>query len=393
MSVSPKNTSEQLTKTGNISDFGIDIEEDLIQSVTGKNKNKEIFGTTITGKDSFSSSVKIDYLSIKNFLYSCYEKYSSNEYKKNFDWVDHIAEIKNPNLQKDLNDKLVHKLKNNHKDKLWMAVPEIIQWELVKGFMYKENNFNDIYLQDFLNSLTDQEKTNLNIDFLKKRKIYCTNIENDNPLHAWSIYNCIYCETEVDDKIFLLSNGKWYEIEKNFAKKVTRTFHNLRDKKPDILLPKYNHENENKYNEEISKHNKNFCCMDRKIIQHGGGQGKVEFCDIITKNKEIIHIKRYGSSSVLSHLFAQGLVSGELFLRDEEFRNKVNKKLDVGFKISNTRLKPDASKYKIIFGIISLSKEKLEIPFFSKVGLRTAVERLKTFGYEVYLTKIESQKS
>ena len=31
MSVSPKNTSEQLTKTGVISDFGIDIEQDLIQ--------------------------------------------------------------------------------------------------------------------------------------------------------------------------------------------------------------------------------------------------------------------------------------------------------------------------------------------------------------------------
>ena len=46
--------------------------------------------------------------------------------------------------------------------------------------------------------------------------------------------------------------------------------------------------------------------------------------------------------SVLSHLFHQGLVSGELFLRNEEFRNKINKKLDDDFKISNIDLQPQA---------------------------------------------------
>lgn len=77
MSVSPKNTSEQLTKTGAISDFGIDIEQDLIQSVTGKSKSEETFGRTVTGKNSLGVSVKVDCSSIKKFLRLCYEKYSS----------------------------------------------------------------------------------------------------------------------------------------------------------------------------------------------------------------------------------------------------------------------------------------------------------------------------
>ena len=71
MSISPKNTSEQLTKVGTISDFGIDIEQDLIQSLTGKSKDEENFGTMITGKDSLTVSVKVNCFSIKKFLYIC----------------------------------------------------------------------------------------------------------------------------------------------------------------------------------------------------------------------------------------------------------------------------------------------------------------------------------
>lgn len=389
MSVSPKNTSEQLTKAGAISDFGIDIEQDLIHSVTGRSKSEGSFGITITGKDSLTVSVKVDCVSIKKFLHLCYEKYSSNEYKKYFDWIDYIAEVKNPKLIEDLNNKLINKIKNNE-NTIWMAVPEIINWENVAGFKYKKNSSekNDVHIIDFLDSLTDKEKTNLNIKSLKKKQVCCISSENDMELYRWSVYHCIYCEIKIQSKLYLLNNGKWYEIDQNFVEKVNKIFRKLRNKKSNISLPEFNHKNEIEYNKETSKNNKNFYFMDRKIIQHGGGQGKIEFCDIITKNNEIVHIKRYGNSSVLSHLFNQGLVSGELFLKDEEFRNKVNKKLDNDFKIPNTHLQPKASEYKIIFGVISSSKEDLELPFFSKVGLRTAVERLKTFGYKVYLVKI-----
>ena len=52
-----------------------------------------------------------------------------------------------------------------------------------------------------------------------------------------------------------------------------------------------------------------------------------EFCDLYTVDKDICHVKKYGQSGVLSHLFAQGVVSGELFRSDIKFRQKVNQKL------------------------------------------------------------------
>ena len=167
----------------------------------------------------------------------------------------------------------------------------------------------------------------------------------------------------------------------------------MRDRATVLELPSYKHKNENEYNEKVAKQNQEFCCMDRINIIHGGGYSKVEFCDLFTKDKQIIHVKRYGGSAVLSHLFSQGVVSGELFIADEEFRKKVNRKLSDSHKITDAVSKPDASEYKIIFAIISSFEKVLEIPFFSKVNLKNARRRLETYGYQVALQKIKTEKA
>jgi uncharacterized protein (TIGR04141 family) len=47
----PKFSREQLSRGGIAADFGIDIEQDLIQAITGKSSDEK-FGNTITGKNS-----------------------------------------------------------------------------------------------------------------------------------------------------------------------------------------------------------------------------------------------------------------------------------------------------------------------------------------------------
>jgi len=50
--------------------------------------------------------------------------------------------------------------------------------------------------------------------------------------------------------------------------------------------------------------------------------------------------------------------------------------------------KLDATKYQVIYGIISKSKNDLSLPFFSKVVLRNAKRRLSELGYEIRIVKI-----
>ena len=142
----------------------------------------------------------------------------------------------------------------------------------------------------------------------------------------------------------------------------------------------------------VEKEIQGYRCMDCKLIPVGAGNHKVEFCDLLTSDKKIIHVKRYGSSSVLSHLFAQGMVSGILFNEDKSFLIKLSAKLgdELGdeYKEKYTTDYPDPKEYKIIYAVISEHDDKLEIPFFSKINIRNAKKRLEGMGYEVYLYHI-----
>lgn len=137
-----------------------------------------------------------------------------------------------------------------------------------------------------------------------------------------------------------------------------------------------NYKDEDTYNKELSKQ-KNLICLDRNTVFYGGGQSQIEVCDILDENnKKLIHIKKYSGSSVLSHLFSQGLVSMQLLIRDGKFRRKVEQKIS-SLKGSAFSFEGNARKYDVVYGIITKSgSQSLNIPFFSKVNLNSVCDRL-----------------
>ena len=154
-----------------------------------------------------------------------------------------------------------------------------------------------------------------------------------------------------------------------------------------IDLPDCAVQSEGDYNRAVARE-RSMCCLDNDPIVHGGGHSKIEFCDLLSRDKKIIHVKRYGNSSVLSHLFAQGVVSGELFISDPEFRAKLNDKLPPDLRLPDPQSRPAADQYEVVYGIVSKSQRPIELPFFSKVSLINARRRLIGYGYNVTLKKI-----
>ncbi len=400
LSATPKDTSEQLSRVGKVANFVIDIEQDLIRSITGKVNEaySNLFGETVYGKDALSVSTEITTSNVVNFLIECYKQYGSKTYKEHFGWIDQIADVKDPNIIDKLHDKLICNFRNvihntHDKDhiKLWMAIPEIIEWSDVRGFQYnkKSGEFDDIRLRDFIDSIPERVKSNLSVKYLKDKNIECCAASSDQLMHVWKAYNCLYCEIREENDVYLLSNGKWYKIVSDFVEQVHKEYRQICDSETLVDLPECSYKNEEEYNEGIAELDTYYSCMDKKMIRHGGGHSSVEFCDLFTNDGKIIHVKRYGKSAVLSHLFSQGIVSGELFISDMEFREKVNKKLPDAHKFANAAEKPNASEYQVIFAVISSSKGDLDIPFFSKITARNAIRRLESFGYKVALQKIE----
>lgn len=172
-------------------------------------------------------------------------------------------------------------------------------------------------------------------------------------------------------------------------KRIQSQYEAIQSKRYEKHLPEYEDENEEKYNKRVvNSAPEEFALLDKENIRLPDAASPVEPCDIFRKEKELIHVKRYGGSSVLSHLFNQGLVSGELLQRELIFRKEFNQKLPGNLKIDRIEERPKPNEYTIVFAIISEQEDGIDLPFFSKISLKHAVNRLEAFGHNVKLAKV-----
>ena len=395
--VDDQNSRVQTSQASSAPSFGVDIERDLIRGIVGRPKNESL-GRRLAGADALTVTTDAAVPDLRRLLRRYLKKFQSKDYQANFPWVDQVCQL-NPKGQKatKLDALLVEKLKeawgkNGLVDGCWLAVPDIVNWELVDGFKFTlfkgEGVSNDLHLPGLVQAYPREIPT---LQFLRKH--YAMSVgEEENVLDRWPIYRCLHCEIDDGGKSFILSAGRWFEVDKDFVTDVDSAFKSIpRYAKP---LPVYDHADEDDYNKSaVAGSQGQWCLMDKKMLRVGGVYDKVEFCDIYG-NGELIHIKHYGSSSVLGHLFNQGLVSGELLKSHASYVDLANMELPAAHQLppdaDGMKMPRHVSGYTIVFGIISQSeKPDLHLPFFAKVVLKSVYTRLSELGYgNVMLAKV-----
>lgn len=379
--------NEQMPKKTDITEFGFDIHTDFLRKATAKSEEELFNSNTITGGDLLSICVPVNYENIDDFLIKCYERYKLDNYKKDFSWLDNIKEVKQKHLKNQLDEELIKAINNNEFERVWAAVPENIEWEKVKEFRYKLNveGKDDIEITDIINLYVNQ--TISNVDALKRKRVYAISLETEESIHDWSLYNCIIAEIDYNQSAYCLTFGKWYKVNDDFATKINDYYNEIiveSQKYPNN--PNYK---EGDYNKMLSETFKDSILMDTKTVRVTGmGKSSIEVCDVLTKDKKLIHVKKNGGSSYLSHLFNQASVSGEMLL-DPAFRNAANTKL-------NKKLFDDSfnsEDYTIVLAIITNKNiHRPKIPFFSKVSIQYAIEGLQRKGYKVKIANIFNSK-
>lgn len=395
--VDDQNSRVQTSQASSALSFGVDIERDLIRGIVGRPQNESL-GRRLAGSDALTVTTDATVPDLRRLLRRYLKQFQSKDYQTNFPWVDQVFQL-NPKGEKatKLDALLVEKLKeawgkNGLVDGCWLAVPDIVNWEMVDGFKFthspNEGVSNDLHLPGLVQAYPQEEP---NLQFLRKHHAMSVD-EDERVLDRWPIYRCLHCEIDKGESSFVLSAGRWFEVGKDFASDVESAFKSIpRYTKP---LPIYNHGSEDEYNQSVVAGSQGkWCLMDKKMLRVGGIYDKVEFCDIYGSN-ELIHIKHYGSSSVLGHLFNQGLVSGELLKSHADYVDLANAELSTAHQLPSepqgAKMPRNVSGYTIVFGIISQSeKPDLHLPFFAKVVLKSVHARLSELGYgHVMLAKI-----
>ncbi len=385
---------EQATREIALASFEFNDDIDLLRSVTAKlPRNDGEDQETISGRDSVTIHTAVTIDAFSEIAKRLYVAFNSTNYKRRYPWLGKIKEERDAQTIEALDSVLTSRIVKGEFAKVWLAIPELIVWEEIRGFAlrYRAEEpkkagpvlYQDLDIEEWRK--VARVDTDLSANQLKSKKIFVYWQDGRDP-SPWSVYRCLNAEVDLNRKKYILNDGDWYNIETNFVTEVNDFYDSVPSSK--IQLPSYGTNTEPSYLKSVAANNGAYALMDRREVMIGGGRSRVEFCDLYSNTKEIVHVKKYGGANLLSHLFSQALVSGQCFLYDAAFRAGVNKLLPHGFKFANTNNQPIAKDYEICIAIMSKVKGPLELPFFSKVSLKQAVQSLRNIGYKVTKLKI-----
>ncbi|HBO1303759.1 TIGR04141 family sporadically distributed protein [Pseudomonas aeruginosa] len=386
----PLRSKAQSAKHLSISEFDFKFDSEILKSLTGVVESDQE-GEYVSGSDSLAlhSDVQLDeFPEIASRLLVAYE---DERCKEKYPWMDFIVPVRDAVLVGRLDELLVVKINAQEFDQVRAAAPTLLSDD-ISGFGYVRHRARalngpvisfDLDLRQAL--LAKNILGAVSLSSLTSENVYLYG-SDEQQCAKWPIYDCLEAEVEFENRIYLLSEGDWYQLDRDYTEQVNRYFDTATIS--DLEFPRYGTDHEGAYLRRIAD-SINFYLLDQKLIRLSGASSSFEFCDLLTPDHRIIHVKKYSSSSVLSHLFSQAYVSAEALVNAPEVVVQVNEHLAQEGEFQFTFDSASLPRNKIVFAIMQ-ANERLHIPFFSKVNFRQFAQRLTAMGYQVEICRIAS---
>ena len=377
------------------SDLQVNTNADILKSISGKAPSSSIF-SSISGADNLRFSAKSD-VSLSELLKGVLNAYKSDSYKeKGLEWIDHIQAVRDIKIIASLDKELIDHIKSRSSENPIIAPNKIISYLDIEGYFIsgmnishkiKENFYDDIPSEQFWEFLSDKTEDEKILDKLKNCSLYCWT--NDFAHKISSIYDSLFIEIDHNNEKFFINNGDWFKIESAYYGYITNKIDNIAIFSNPIVPSCAENWNEGEFNEKFAASDPNrFKLFDKKNFHLPNyGHSKIEPADIITTEKQFIHVKKGGSSANLSHLFAQGVVSAQLYKNEKKFIKEINETFGEGYFKSD-------DKIEVIYGIIDKRYDKKAseiLPFFSMINLSQHYDVLSSMGIKCQLLFIEQK--
>lgn len=399
----------QASKDSDLQAFGVDMLRDLAR-IAGGTPGNAAFAKFVAGKDSLSITCEIDAATLQAKCTEIVTAFNQKTYQKEFAWVDNMRVVAEKDVIEELDQKLfeaLEQLRQGHATDLHMAPPEIVNYTEgsqlhYNGFGSHGKNFHSLSIEDYISELERCEFDGDIADLKEKHRIKARGESDEEFSEKWRVYDCFVFETELgtgaNKRHYVLFAGNWYRVEKKFKAQVDAFFNAI----PKVtIIGKTECVNEQELIDDIDAKRADLLKLDKtKINPAGVRYANLEPCDFFSDNKQFIHLKDGHSSGPISHLWSQGVVSAEAFVSDADFRKKLRakvKSLGGGFE---TQLPKSTDRviredYQVVYGIMRkpYADGTIDLPFFSKVSLQAAAERIGQFGIPIAIELIEKPAS
>ena len=397
----------QASRNADLAAFEIDTNRDLLRLASGI-PDGDAFAKALAGKDALNLRAALAPGDLVPRCAKALEFYRGTEYRKDFAFIDHVIPVADRVLLGTLDDltfaALSDLVKGTPSD-LHLAIPDILSpdHQLEIGYFGtglsagQKTPFLEVSIEDYVAELQRGDFTSIKSmkDVRESHEIrVIVNGEGDRKQRQ-KLHRCLVFEARVANQTYVLFDGQWFLIETGYHADVEQAYQAL-------LRPSIVQSTTSKNEQQLIAALENqpgLLSIDRTKVSPTGAPGAaLEPCDFLTSGSQLIHLKDGHSSAPLSHLWNQGLVSAEAFVRDAKFRNDFRAKArqreqqfnKTGFVLllPTGAMKVVPTQFPFIFGVMRhpyAACGGLGLPFFSKVALRAVAERLGLMGFGVEL--------
>ncbi|MFK8399918.1 DUF6119 family protein [Pseudomonas sp. BGr12] len=383
----------QASKDSDIQDFGVDVYRDLARVAGGTPLDTE-FAKFLAGRDSLSITCRVGSHGLQHKCEEILDAFVADTYKDEYAWVDNMQAVRDKGTIESLDDRLfeaLQALRDEEESELHMAPPEVLNYEEgcllhYNGFGSSGVQFHSLSIEDYVEELNRCGFEGGIEEVREKHSIKAKTGSSEVFNTGWKVYQCFTFETTLgegeEEKSYVLFSGNWYCIERNFKQQIEDRYQQI----PRVTILGPTHcQNERELIAHLSETRQDLLCLDQvKINPQGVRYANIEPCDFLSADKQFIHLKDGHSSGPISHLWAQGIVSAEALVSDQEFRKSLRKVVRQRRPGSLALLpaiqgKVARSDYTVVYGIMRKPYKdgSLDLPFFSKVSLQAAAERLE----------------
>lgn len=401
----------QASRNSDLQSFGLDAERDLLTLAAGSPHDSS-FARSLSGKDALTIRTRGSVADIKAKCSRAIALFKAKDYKKDFGFIDYINLVRDSDIIDALDAIAFSEIKamvSGGDSDLHLAVPEIVDPNEDTEIGYygvglkagTKNTYAELVISDYVKELIAGSFAQVH-DMATLRSSHEVRLLVDGEAQKKQkkrIYDCFVYEAKYKNNLYVLFDGEWFAVDKAFHESVENFFSNLLAK-PFVKTTKA--KNERELIAQLDKEKVLLNLDQVKLNPTAMGNANIEPCDFLSTKREFIHLKDGHSSAPISHLWNQGIVSAEAFIRDEKFRvdlreevkKRQSKSKKKGFELllPDGRSKPITSDYKVVYGIMRhmpRKTKKLSLPFFSKISLKTAADRLRLMAYNVELHLIE----
>jgi uncharacterized protein (TIGR04141 family) len=386
-----------LPANGEFSDLDIEVNEDWLRQLAGKATDAG-FATTMAGSDSLR--ITVPNFSLRGIVAKVEEVlavYAGQAYKKTYPFLDQIIPIDRRDPMVDILDSAVAGKLRSKDSSLSFAAPDPFEQNSLDHYEVTFGRSGRFAFDDL-----DSESVFSVIDVLDDTKdplqdVMVFPMDADGALadSVLPLRSYVQCEVKVDGAEYLLSAGLWFEIKSDFVARVNAQISQIPDITADLDLPvwdaaalKQNKKDspEGRYNTALSK-SRGYALLDKELVYFGQYQ-KLEICDLLTPNAELLCVKAASSSPTLSHLVAQAVDSAAAW-GDPKYQSM----LSHAWSTVNPGVTAELDRAGTTFVLaIATPKPGLlssSLFFFTKVQLANCLRLVTRAGFKVALARIE----